>query len=290
MRLEGEGGGEISRINTPIARTTRRTSVVEIDQEFDTPNPTTVRQVGSGVRPKKTGDFPPPTAALDYTQTLLSLLKSTPSVKEDPICGFEIIAKYIDNCFIRADSKTRKNILRMGKLEDKIEEISSSMKRSGGVIDELKNIIMTLNERCAETWKTVIEVENKCNKVSESMMNTRKDLEDKFRNIEEWLTNLKRDVGVEIPAELIESVKEVMSDTLTGNSGEEVDELRREISRLKKSSSSDRFVTEGLRKLVINLKGLIDDNLSNMSNQPTYAVPTTVDSLPVPVSTAAVYH
>ena len=287
FEIGGGGGGEISRINTPIARITRRTSVVEIDQEFDTPNPSTVRQVGSGVRPKKTGDVPPPTAAQDYTQTLLSLLKSTPSVKEDPICGFEIIAKYIDNCFVRADSKTRKNILRMGKLEDKIEEISSNVKRSGGIINELKNTIMTLNERCAETWKTVIEVENKCNKVSESMMNTRKDLEDKFRNIEEWLTNLKRDIGAEIPAELIESVKEVMNDTLTGNSGEEVDELRREISRLKKSSSSDRFVTEGLRKLVISLKGLVDDNLSNMSNQPTYAAPTTVDSLPVPVNTAA---
>ena len=253
------GGVDLSRIDTPRSRVNDKPYVMDLDQDTNIIESNLARQSVPGKSRLSNPNYQP-SVALDYTQTLVNLLKSTPNLRENPILGFEIISKYTDNWIIRADLKVKKGNLRMNNLEDRFKEFSDTTARIDSVLDEMKTTITGLNERCAETWSAVIGVEGKCNKISDSLTKTKDDLDEKFKNLEEWLYNLKKNVRAEIPPELVDSVREVLNDSLVVVPGEGVDELRQEISRLKKTSHTDRYITEGLRKLVVDLKDQMDSN------------------------------
>jgi hypothetical protein len=75
--------------------------------------------------------------------------------------------------------------------------------------------------------------------------------------IQDWFVHISTQVHTEVPAELVNSIQEVIADSSPGLA---VNRMREELEEIRDSLDSSKHVTEGLRGLVVDLSDQIVNN------------------------------
>ena len=74
--------------------------------------------------------------------------------------------------------------------------------------------------------------------------------------LEDWFKDMRKHPLSEIPVKVVSSVQEVINDNAPGLA---VESLRDEVSQLKRIVRDDRYLSEALKSIVVNLSGQVSD-------------------------------
>ena len=110
--------------------------------------------------------------------------------------------------------------------------------------------VVILQSSNSKAWER-LELDNqRMDRLESSVTGLDIKLDEKVEMIQEWFVHLSSQVPTDVPAEIINSIQEVIADTSPGLA---VNRMRVELDEIRGSLDSSRHVTEGLRGLVVDL-------------------------------------
>ena len=99
--------------------------------------------------------------------------------------------------------------------------------------------------------------EQRLNKLESSINRLDTKLDEKVEMIQEWFAHMSSQVSTDVPAELVNSIQEVIADSSPGLA---VNRMRVKLDDIRGSLDSSRHITESLRGLIVDLSDQVVNN------------------------------
>jgi hypothetical protein len=153
---------------------------------------------------------------------------------------------------------------RQSIVEEKVNNIISGMGKLSTTVHgaeamylELQDKIGILENSNSKIWERLDLEDQKFDRLEARVHNLDTKLDEKVELIQEWFVHISAQVHTDVPAELVNSIQEVIADSSPGLA---VNRMREELDEIRDSLDSSRHVTEGLRGLVVDLSDQIVNN------------------------------
>ena len=147
--------------------------------------------------------------------------------------------------------------IRQNLVEEKLERFQRGFRTIVTTVQGAESMYRTLQEdvedlksNSSEIWQRLKSDEQRLDKMQSSLEKLEFKLDEKVEIIQEWFVDLTTRASPEVPAEIVNSIQEIISDSAPGAA---VSRLRVEIEDIRDSMNSSKHATEGLRGLVIDL-------------------------------------
>ena len=164
--------------------------------------------------------------------------------------------------------KQRQSIVEeeVSNLINKMRKLTTTVHGAEAMYLELQDKIGILETSNSKIWERLDLEDQRFDRLEASVNRLDAKLDEKVEMIQEWFVHMSAQVHTDVPAELVNSIQEVIADSSPGLA---VNRMREELDEIRDSLDSSRHVTEGLRGLVVDLS----DQMVNNSMQHTLYEP-----------------
>ena len=144
--------------------------------------------------------------------------------------------------------KVRQNLVeeKLERFQRGIRTIVTTVQGAESMYKTLQGDIEDLKSNSSEVWQRLRSDEQRLDKLQSSLDKLDSKLDEKVEMIQEWFVDITTRATPEVPAEIVNSIQEVINDSAPGIA---VSRMRAEIEDIRGSMDSSRHATEGLRRI-----------------------------------------
>ena len=198
------------------------------------------------------------TMDIDLNQSLTEIIASVHRIQKDPQLGINVISTHTDAWMHAMKSRQKNYEVQLSGFQKNLVTMSIALQGAESVYEDLQGDIEALKSNNAEVWERLKIDEARMDNLDRFMARVDNKVNGNFEIVNEWFADLvARPNQTEIPREIVDSLREIINDSLPGVA---VNRMRDEIRELRESMNTSRYATEGLRGLVVDLS----DQVSNV--------------------------
>ena len=195
------------------------------------------------------------TLSLDFSKSLTSILASLGNLKNDPRPGFQVISTCTDTWRGETNSKYARLDSRVQEIERSLGVLSKSIVEKDKTQDEIKLRIGELDKTLNEIKSRIDQQDTRYSTLDVAICTLRTAINDRVNQVETWFNDIRAMNSSDVPKEIVDSIQEVILDSAPGIA---VETMRNEVRDIRKAALTDRFITEGLRDMVVTLKEQVE--------------------------------
>ena len=167
----------------------------------------------------------------------------------------------------RGDQQSKMMMHRQTLVEEKINKMYEGMNKfstalhgAEAMFQELREDVDVLKSNTSEVWEKLKTDEQRLSQIESCVLQLDEKLDRKVEMIQEWFVDMSTRATPEVPAEIVNSIREVIADSSPGLA---VNRMRAELEEIRDSVSSNQHVAESLRTLVVDLSDQVINNSMN---------------------------
>ena len=142
-------------------------------------------------------------------------------------------------------------------LEEKINNLIRGMSKFSTTMQGAEAMYQDLQERVRVLEASNSKVWDRLDADDQRFKRLDVKLDDKMEMVQEWFVHMSAQVSTEVPAEIVNSIHEVIADSSPGIA---VNRMSAELDEIRGSLDSSRHIMEGLRGLVVDLSYQVVNN------------------------------
>ena len=147
-----------------------------------------------------------------------------------------------------------------------IGKLSTAVHGAEAMYLELQDKIGILENSNSKIWEKLDLEDQRFDRLEARVHSLDTKLDEKVEMIQDWFVHILAQVYKDVPAELVNSIQEVIADSSPGLA---VNRMTEELDEIRDSLDSSRHMTEGLRGLVVDLSDqIVNSSMQNILSEP----------------------
>ena len=147
-----------------------------------------------------------------------------------------------------------------------IGKLSTAVHGAEAMYLELQDKIGILENSNSKIWEKLDLEDQRFDRLEARVHSLDTKLDEKVEMIQDWFVHILAQVHKDVPAELVNSIQEVIADSSPGLA---VNRMTEELDEIRDSLDSSRHMTEGLRGLVVDLSDqIVNSSMQNILSEP----------------------